>query len=86
MFSTELRERRVKAEMTLRQASNRISQIGSKLSFSMLWRYEKGLGLDCMGFHHLRAISKLYRWSLADISKKIAEEVAKQKEAARAVF
>jgi transcriptional regulator with XRE-family HTH domain len=83
-FSAELRERRYAADLSLREATKRMRDRGATLSFSMLCRYEKGVGLDSMSLHHLRAISKLYRWSLADISKKIAAETA-EKEAARAV-
>lgn len=76
MFSSELRERRRNAGLSLREASLRMEERGVKLSFSMLCRYEHGRGLEGMNLKHARAISRLYRWSMVDITRKIAEEVS----------
>lgn len=71
MFSKELRERREKMDMSLREASERTK---GQVSYAMLHRYEHGQGLDGMSVHHLRAISKLFRWNMGDMTKKIAAE------------
>lgn len=73
MFSAELRERRYKARMSLREAAR---EMDGALSFSMLNRYERGIGLGVMNINHARAISKLFRWSIAEILRKIEEEVS----------
>ena len=71
-FSVELRGRRKEKGWSLREAAGRT---GGDLSYSMLSRYERGVRLDRMSVFHANAISKLYRWSIKDINKKIATEV-----------
>lgn len=84
-FSAELKERRTKAGLSLREAVAKMRERGANLSFSMLSRYERGRGLDVMSLHHARAISRLFRWSMGEMTKKIATETgAELKETADA--
>lgn len=79
-FSAELRERRLNRQWSLRDACKRT---GGALSFTMLSRYERGIKLGVMSVRHAQAISKLFKWNMSDMSRKITEET-QQKEPASA--
>lgn len=81
IFSKELRDRRQKKGMSLREAEKRTNHA---ISYSMLSRYERGLRLDRMSVRHAQAISKLFLWNFKDMSEKIALEVAEQQGATHA--
>jgi transcriptional regulator with XRE-family HTH domain len=71
-FSEELKRKRQRAKMSLREAARATK---GAVSFVMLFRYERGAGLDGMSLHHARAIAKLYGWEISDMTRQIARQV-----------
>lgn len=75
-FSEELLERRLSAGLSLRELEARIH---GAVSYSMLNRYERGIGITSLSIEHARAISEAFDWSLDDMSKRIKIEKGKKK-------
>jgi transcriptional regulator with XRE-family HTH domain len=59
LFSTELRQRRTKKGLSLREASK-----GCGISRTMLHRYENGIGLMEMSAEKAQALAEFFRWNI----------------------
>ena len=76
-FSSELRARRIDMGLSLRDLEARMN---SEVAYSMLSRYERGIRIGEMSVEHAQAISKAFRWSMDDISKRIKLETSMEEQ------
>lgn len=76
-FSAELKQRRTKMSLNLREAAK-----GCGISYAMLSRFERGIGLMEMSAEKVEALAVFFRWNLKDMMNKMHEEAAKTKETA----
>ena len=70
-FSTELRSRRTKMKLSLREAAK-----GCGISHAMLSRFERGVGLMEMSAEKAATLADFFRWNLRDLMRKMREESA----------
>lgn len=70
-FSAELRSRRTKMKLSLREAAK-----GSGISHAMLSRFERGIGLMEMSAEKTAILADFFRWNLRDMLRKMREESA----------
>lgn len=80
-FSHELRRRRKKMNLSLREAAK---QMGA-LSHSQLGRYERGICLMEMSAEKAEALAKFFEWDAGDMLRKMQRQTRKQKKEASCV-
>jgi len=73
-FSEELKQRRTKMRLTLRDAAKGIK----KISFAQLARYERGIGLMEMSAGNTQALADFFRWDLRKMLRAMREQAAQQ--------
>lgn len=69
LFSTELKQRRKKMRLSLREAAK-----GCGISHAMLFRFERGIGLMEMSAEKVEALAEFFRWRLQDMMRKMHNE------------
>lgn len=78
-FSAELRQRRTKMKLSLREAAK-----GSGISHAMLSRFERGVGLMEMSADKAAILADFFRWKLGDMMRKMREESLARGKSAKA--
>lgn len=73
MFSQELRQRRTKMKLTLRQVAKK-----TKISFAALSRYERGIGLMEMSAGRAKVLAEFFRWNVKQMIRAMETETAQR--------
>ncbi len=78
-FSSELKRRRLKRNLSLREASEAMG----KLSYSALFRFESGIGLMKMQSEKANAIAEFYSWPIKMMISSMKQEAKRKKACAK---
>lgn len=68
-FSAELRQRRTKKHLSLREAAKETG-----ISYAMLSRFERGVGLMEMSAEKAQVLADFFRWNLKNMMDKMKAE------------
>lgn len=73
-FSAELKQRRMKKQLTMREAAKETG-----ISLTSISRFERGIGLMEMSAEKAQVLADFFRWNLKEMMRKMKTEAQRCK-------